>query len=202
MIGDSTKGQSTSSRSLGHLLLLVLPAAVIAGCAEPSTPVSAPSATPGAERASLNATLGDEIARLRNVTARFHRIEAAGDAQYGKFTDCMEKPGVGGMGLHYAKGSAVADGVVDPDNPEVLVYEPEANGTLRLVAVEFAVPYTAAPRDGAPPKLFGMDMRRNDTFQIWARHAWIWKNNPAGMFEDWNPTVNCAAVEASARMSH
>jgi hypothetical protein len=92
--------------------------------------------------------------------------------------------------------------VVDPDNPEVLVYEPEANGTLRLVAVEFAVPYTAAPRDGAPPKLFGMDMRRNDTFQIWARHAWIWKNNPAGMFEDWNPTVNCAAVEASARMSH
>jgi hypothetical protein len=82
------------------------------------------------------------------------------------------------------------------------VYEPEANGTFRLVAVEFAVPYTAAPREGPAPKLFGMDMRHNDTFQIWARHAWIWKNNPAGMFEDWNPTVNCAAVEASARMSH
>jgi hypothetical protein len=22
-------------------------------------------------------------------------------------------------------------------------------------------------------------------------HAWIWQNNPAGMFEDWNPTVSC-----------
>jgi hypothetical protein len=22
-------------------------------------------------------------------------------------------------------------------------------------------------------------------------HAWVWKNNPAGMFEDWNPTVTC-----------
>ena len=24
-------------------------------------------------------------------------------------------------------------------------------------------------------------------------HAWIWKHNPSGMFEDWNPTVSCAA---------
>jgi hypothetical protein len=22
-------------------------------------------------------------------------------------------------------------------------------------------------------------------------HAWIWQHNPAGMFEDWNPTVTC-----------
>lgn len=198
MISQSMR--TATSRSLGQLLVLVLP--ILGACAEPSTPLSAPSSTPAIEQASLNATLGDEIARLRSVTARFHRIEAAGDGEYGKFTDCMEKPGVGGMGVHYAKGSAVADGVVNPDDPEVLVYKPEANGTLRLVAVEFAVPYTAAPREGPAPKLFGMDMRHNDTFQIWARHAWIWKNNPAGMFEDWNPTVNCAAVEASARMSH
>ena len=202
MLDDSTKGQPISTRARGRLLMLVLPAALAGACAEPSTPVSVSSATLVVDQPSFNATLGDEVARLRNVTARFHRIEAAGEAQYGKFTDCMEKPGVGGMGLHYAKGSAVADGVVDPDNPEVLVYEPESNGTLRLVAVEFAVPYTAAPREGPAPKLFGMDMRRNDTFQIWARHAWIWKNNPAGMFEDWNPNVSCAAVEPSARMSH
>jgi len=22
-------------------------------------------------------------------------------------------------------------------------------------------------------------------------HAWVWKNNPSGMFEDWNPAVSC-----------
>jgi hypothetical protein len=27
-----------------------------------------------------------------------------------------------------------------------------------------------------------------DEFQL---HVWVWKHNPSGMFEDWNPTVNC-----------
>jgi hypothetical protein len=22
-------------------------------------------------------------------------------------------------------------------------------------------------------------------------HAWIWKGNPRGVFDDWNPTVSC-----------
>ena len=22
-------------------------------------------------------------------------------------------------------------------------------------------------------------------------HAWVWKDNPAGMFADWNPDVTC-----------
>ena len=26
---------------------------------------------------------------------------------------------------------------------------------------------------------------------VYILHAWIWKNNPAGMFEDWNPKVSC-----------
>jgi hypothetical protein len=24
-------------------------------------------------------------------------------------------------------------------------------------------------------------------------HAWIWKHNPRGMFDDWNPRVVCPA---------
>lgn len=25
-------------------------------------------------------------------------------------------------------------------------------------------------------------------------HAWTWKHNPRGMFDDWNPRVNCPSV--------
>ena len=27
---------------------------------------------------------------------------------------------------------------------------------------------------------------------FYAMHAWIWKNNPLGMNNDWNPNVTCA----------
>ena len=26
---------------------------------------------------------------------------------------------------------------------------------------------------------------------LYVLHAWIWQNNPTGMFMDWNPTVSC-----------
>ena len=29
-------------------------------------------------------------------------------------------------------------------------------------------------------------------------HAWIWKHNPRGMFDDWNPLVSCAVGQTSA----
>ena len=107
----------------------------------------------------------------------------------------------GGMGFHYAKADAF-DGVVDPLKPKALLYEPEKNGKLKLVAVEFIVPYTIAPREGNPPRLFGEDFLQNDDFRIWMFHAWIFKNNPSGVFASWNPKVNCDAVAASQRMSH
>ena len=40
------------------------------------------------------------------------------------------------MGVHYVNEALIADGVLDVQRPEVLVYEPRA-GRLRLVAVEF-----------------------------------------------------------------
>jgi hypothetical protein len=26
---------------------------------------------------------------------------------------------------------------------------------------------------------------------LYVLHAWVWKNNPSGLFEDWNPAVTC-----------
>jgi hypothetical protein len=45
-----------------------------------------------------------------------------------------------------------------------------------------------------PPELFGQHFHRNEAFGIWALHVWVWRNNPSGLFADWNPRVSCAAA--------
>lgn len=170
----------------------------IAACAEPPAP-SDPTVGTATVRSSLS--VGDQLGHLRSAVAQFHNIETARDAHYSQLTGCMVDPTLGGMGFHYAKEDAF-DGVIDPTAPKALLYEPDANGHLQLVAVEFIVPYSIASREGPAPRLFDQDFVHNDDFQIWMLHAWIFKNNPAGMFASWNPNVNCDAVAASERMSH
>ena len=90
-------------------------------------------------------------------------------------------------------GSSMAfiDGTVQVDQPELLLYEPQADGSKQLVAVEYIIPYTAHARSDTPPVLFGQQFKQNDTFQLWGLHVWAWKTNPSGLYADWNPQVNC-----------
>lgn len=130
------------------------------------------------------------LAGLRQATAPFHRIAVAEDAGWdARITTCMELPGTGGMGEHYGNVGLI-DGVPEEFAPELLVYEPVKNGGLRLVAVEYIVPF-AAWTAAAPPSLHGVDFHRNEAFGLWVLHAWVWKHNPAGIFADWNPDVTC-----------
>ena len=130
------------------------------------------------------------LAGLRQATAAYHRVAAADDAGLNlPLTGCMELPGTGGMGYHFGNGGLI-DGVAEEFAPELLVYEPKKNGELRLVAVEYIVPFDLWTAE-APPSLHGIDFHRNEAFGLWVLHAWVWKNNPAGIFQDWNPTVNC-----------
>jgi hypothetical protein len=39
--------------------------------------------------------------------------------------------------------------------------------------------------------LMGMHFHLNEKLGVYVLHAWIWKNNSAGIFEDWNPAVTC-----------
>ena len=179
--------------------------AAFVACAEPSVSPSESSVAAVAKPATI-ASVGDQLAELRTATARFHDFAGTtGDGKpYAKqLTGCMvdEQFGLGGMGFHYAKESAI-DNTVDQLEPEALLYEPQKNGTMKLVAVEYVVPYAVRPRSGPAPEAFGQKFLQTDEFGVWALHAWIWKNNPAGMFAPWNPTVNCDAVPVAARMSH
>ncbi len=92
----------------------------------------------------------DELAGVRQVTAQFHRVDAAKEAGYELgyvnglgnriITGCIAHPTAGAMGYHYFNKALIDDMVVDPLKPEGLVYAPAANGELKLVSVEYVVP--------------------------------------------------------------
>jgi hypothetical protein len=164
--------------------LLAVPLLVLAGLAAASS-----------ERPQLS----DAV----RATAPFHDLDAAKAAGYAEFRDaqgiaCIDLAGAGGMGVHFVKGALVGDAVVDPVAPEALVYEPRPNGKLKLVALEYIV-FAAAwdAEHQGPPSLFGREFdlapvpNRFGLPAFYSLHAWIWKPNPAGILEPWNPRVEC-----------
>jgi hypothetical protein len=146
----------------------------------------------------------DELAAVRQATARFHSVEAALDAGYELgyvngagvriITGCIAHPTAGAMGYHYFNKQLVDDLVVDVLKPEALVYAPGPNGTLQLAAVEYVVPgpNSNPPAVSEPPTVLGMEMHiLVPAVGFYIHHAWVWRHNPAGMFADWNPQVTC-----------
>ena len=184
---------------------LIAALAISSGCGGDRTPTETttqlrPQTTLTAS-AGLSADVNQDLATLRRVTAAFHDFGTASAAGWSaQITPCMESP-EGGMGFHYGNVGLI-DGTAQVDKPELLLYEPESNGRLRLVAVEYIIPYAAHSRDAAPPVLFGQQFAQVDAFQLWGLHAWVWKNNPSGIFAPWNPSVNCANATAVSRMEH
>lgn len=156
------------------------------------------------DHAAHAAGLQDELAQVRRVTARFHRVEEARAAGYELgwvngsgvriIAGCVFHPTAGAMGYHYFNEDLMTDNAVDPLEPEVLVYESAPDGGLKLVAVEWIVrgPNTNPPGVPTAPSVLGMPMHiLVPAVGFWIKHAWIWKSNPAGMFADWNPEVSC-----------
>jgi hypothetical protein len=123
--------------------------------------------------------------------AAFQDVSAAEAAGYASSLDalgCFQDPARGGMGVHYVN-DGLMDDQLDIAHPEALVYELDADGHLAgLVAHEYIVPTTAWTRPG-PPELAGIPLHRHPTLPLWVLHLWLWKDNPAGLLEDWNPAV-------------
>ncbi len=137
----------------------------------------------------------DQLAQLRAATAQFHQTEAAYAAGYTLVPGldyCFNNPGVGGMGVHLIKTSSL-DLTVDTLQPEAMVYQPGPKGQLQLVAVEYIVPAAAwdAAGNTQPPSVLGQSFHLNSGLGVYILHAWIWRENPSGMFQDWNPKVAC-----------
>jgi hypothetical protein len=121
---------------------------------------------------------------LRHVTDNYRWLENAEADGYKKITECIDKPGVGAMGFHYAKQELIDD-KTQARKPEVLVYMPNEYGRYKLVAVEFIS--TAAHR----PSIAGLKFEDGPFPNSFALHAWVWKDNPDGMFAAFNPDHKC-----------
>jgi hypothetical protein len=153
---------------------------------------------------------GETVANARDATAGFTDPAVALAAGYDLLTDaadlaCIDQPGAGAMGIHYVKGALVQAGTIDAARPQALVYERTPEGHLQLAAVEYVV--LQAGWDAAhpaPPSLFGQSFmltpadNRYGLPAFYSLHAWIWKDNPSGLFSMWNPAVSCTPSPAEA----
>jgi hypothetical protein len=173
--------------------LLLAAIASLGACTDPATTGTMSAQAARATEIKAPASENKDLATLRAATAKFHRFEEARDAKYTFLfmNMCMVDQSaqkLGGMGYHYVN-TELLDDQLDVANPEALLYEPQANGQLRLVAVEYVIP-KAAWKSADPPELFGQKLELN-AFDLWALHVWAWENNPSGIYKSWNPRVNC-----------
>jgi hypothetical protein len=192
------------SDRLAPVALAALVAAVSACAADTLTTPSAghhahAAVAAGAEAEPARLGGGSEAARgaalaaARAATARYHRVDAAEADGFANTVHCVATP-VAGMGVHFVNGARVADGAIDAARPEVLVYEPQSDGGMRLVAVEYMVPKPMwdAAHPGTRPTLFGATFE-DGPMNSYALHAWVWRHNADGMFAAFNPAVVCPA---------
>lgn len=207
------QGNSAQRPNVRYLLRVMGVGAVllVTACNEKTAP-TAPTATPtaltgGAEVAHLHgasvaaeANVNSLLAAVRVATAKYHDVEAAAAAGYqlgyrGLVTGCVANPSVGAMGYHYFNWAKMDDPSINEDDPEVLVYHTADDGTLVLGAVEWVVPKVAWEAAGhtAPPVVFGRPLHViNPVLNWYIEHAWLWTENPSGMFSDWNPKFTCS----------
>jgi hypothetical protein len=131
------------------------------------------------------------IEEVRETTAPYSDLQAAMDAGWNTdLSGCVEHPMEGGMGHHFARLEYM-DGRVNHLEPQILLFIPDENDVMRLLGVEYVVPFAVLSEDSEPPVLFNQHFHKNHEQEIWALHVWTEKENPNGIFADWNPTVEC-----------
>ena len=145
----------------------------------------------------------DLIQIVRNATKKYQNV-ANTAPDYGPAFGCVSGPDHGAMGVHYVNGNIVhgetllPNGQLDPTKPQALIYEPQLNGDMKLVGVEFIVDEaTWGKKNSAPPQLYQQLLQlipspnRYGLDTFYELHVWAWQDNPNGAFVDWNNKVSC-----------
>ena len=175
------------------------------------------------------------LQQVRAATERFQNVKVALAEGYVRdptntcdTADMMGKPAaLGAMGIHFFRPDLL--GISAPPNPRVdgngthtdfnkpaiLIYEPQADGSLQLVAVENLV-FQKSWREAGnikPPRFHGVEwdtMQDNPATEIdeahmfephYDRHVWLYRENPKGMFAQFNPNVSCKAHKQAHQMA-
>lgn len=191
-----------------------------------SIPLAACATADAAELGGGSARAGEPtLAEVRAATERFRDVNVALAEGYVRdpmdLCDTAEMMGqpaeLGVMGIHFFRPDLL--GITAPPNPRVkgtgthtdflkpaiLIYEPQADGSLELVAVENLVFIDAwkAAGNTAPPSFQGhsFDLMQDDPntktdeahmFEPhYDLHVWLYRENPRGTFAQYNPNATC-----------
>jgi hypothetical protein len=190
---EETTMYKPGTHTLSKTLAVAAAMTLLAACAEdvPVAPDQQPAV--GAHLATLPTQTPETegaIATLQRVTARYHNLNIALDEGFVLLHDCEVRPGEGPVGTVYVHMGRLLDGIIDPQTPDALIYEPRRNGRPKLVGVEFAVPYGLWTSQ-SPPQFLGAEFQPEDEFGVFALHAWVWRINPEGLFAETNSRVSC-----------
>jgi hypothetical protein len=143
-------------------------------------------------KVELTPEMLQQVAALQVLFAKYRDLQTALEHGYKFVPPCVSDPNLGGMGDHYSRNAdddfGRGDGTHALERPQYLVYAPRKNGSLRLVALDYTVPYDKWHDDKAPA-FFGIPFTRNDGFGVWMFHIWLFEHNPAGIFANFNPRV-------------
>jgi hypothetical protein len=143
---------------------------------------------------------GALLEAVRASTERFKDVAVAVAEGYALQFGCVSGDDSGAMGMHYINGALVNAGILDATRPQIVIYEPQANGSLRLIGADFLVLADAwNATHSAPPELMGQSFHlftspnRFGLPAFYTLHVWAWKDNPNGAFVNWHPRVSCTA---------
>ncbi|WP_281543048.1 hypothetical protein [Maribacter aestuarii] len=127
-----------------------------------------------------------EVEQLKAATNKYTKVEVA--VGEGFFDASGFVPN---MGHHYILPPRI-DGTFELEKPEILLYAPDANGSMEFVAVEYAVPIEDLDNPGLPPEGFTGKLDEweiNPNLSQWQLHVWINKENPDGIFAPHNSLI-------------
>ena len=161
---------------------------------EPATRATDTAAASAHEHGKVKLTpqMLQQLAALHELFAKYHDLQTALENGYGFVGPCVSDPELGGMGDHYSRSAnddfGRGDGTHSVERPQYLVYAPRKDGSRRLAALDYTVPYEKWRGDKAP-EFFGIPFTRNDGFGVWMFHIWVFQHNPAGIFANFNPKV-------------
>ena len=158
---------------------------------------------------SGDAPVPPELESLKRSFEKYQDPYVAVRDGYFSTVGCIEYPkaGVlgaskypaGAMGVHFLNPALIGP-TPDVTKPQILLYEPDADGKLHLAGVEWFVPLATGIKER--PALLGRPfdgpMEGHEPvlpagLHHYDLHVWLWKPNPAGMFTPTNPDVKCGS---------
>jgi hypothetical protein len=136
---------------------------------------------------------------VRQATERFKDVRVAENDGYRLEFGCVSGDDFGAMGLHYVNDTVVGNGIVDVNHPQIILYEAQPDGSVKLTGADYLVIASAwdEKHPGVSPQLMGQifhyfsSPNRFGLPAFYTLHVWAWKENPKGAFVNWHPNVSC-----------